>query len=189
MEEINKRSGSGASVSLILCFTDGHEVQFHLQVLTHQHKPVTALAAAWVYLRAHEGSMAIQSTGLKVLHTNCWVVANCLQMCWVAGNPGRWQYLDGCGKEEEGLGVPIAVSRTAGCRLAAAGVDGQAVRAVRDTSATCSGEEDAARGDRGLAFPRHWHPAATLPDNAVPSDASLEPWAEGKGPPIHSGIS
>lgn len=137
-----------------------------------------------IFLRAHEGSKAMQSTGLKVLHTNRWVVANCLQMCWVAGNPVRWQYLEGCGKKEEGLGVPVAISRTAGCRLAAAGVAGQAVRAARDASATCSGEEDTARGARGLARPRHWHPVAALPYNAVPSDASPEPWLRERDPPF-----
>lgn len=37
IEEINKRSASGASMSLMLCFTDD-KLQFHCQVFTHQSK-------------------------------------------------------------------------------------------------------------------------------------------------------
>lgn len=52
IEEINKRSASEASLSLILCFSDDN-LQFHLQVFTPVQSPVAAPAAACIYMKAN----------------------------------------------------------------------------------------------------------------------------------------
>lgn len=86
-------------------------------------------------------------------------------------------------EERRGRGSPVALSGMAGGQLAAAGVDGQEVLAAQDTPKMCSGEGDAGRGARGLAWPRNRHPASAPLHDAVPSDASPEPWLREGEPP------
>lgn len=178
MEEINKRSGSGASASLILCFTDGMESN---SIFRYSHTSTNpgccrdvSKGRAWIQGNTANGTESVEHELLgcsKVPSTvwsrwKPWQVTTALGWMWTRGGAGV-----PCGPQQEG-GRPARSCRRwwSGCAHSSG------------PSETCSGQEDALRGARGLAWPSNPHPASALPDTASP-----EPWL--KRNPLHSGIS
>lgn len=172
MEEINKRSGSGAIVSLILCLTDGMESNSTFRCSYTSTNPCycasccmdVAEGRIWI-----SGNTVNRTEGVahELLGVNK-VPSDALSQ----RKPWQVTVLAVCGKEE-GLGSPAAVRGTAGCGCWQLRVLAARLRSQCGTPPRCVWERGHHNGSEGPGAAPASHKQRLL--RPTLSDGSPEP--------------